>query len=267
MPIARLPTSETFYVDEGTGTPIVLIHGMGGDHTVWDLQAARLQGRFRIVRPDNLGHGRSAKPPGPWTFSQFSRQIAELLDSLSIRRAVICGFSLGGSIGEAVALDYPDRVAGLIVVSSVCARTEAEQEAVDRRVVQVAEGGPPAVVDGALKRWFTETFSREHPEVIEYWRKRLLANERGPYLEAYRLYSDVDRQLLHRIGGIKAPTLIVTGDKDPGQTPRMAHEMSRRIPGSEVRIFQGIPHMLTIEAADNLNAAIADFVDRRVAGA
>jgi len=263
MPLVRLPHSETYYVEEGSGTPLVLIHGMGGDHTVWDWQVPALRDRFRIIRPDNLGHGRSEKPAGPWKFTQFSQQIVELLDHLSIPRAVVAGFSLGGSIGQAFAADYPDRIAALIIVSSACARTAEEQAAVDARVAQVAAGGPPAVVDGALKRWFTDGFASKHPALIEYWRQRLLGNDPVPYSAVYQLYSEVDRQLLHRLGDIRTPTLVITGDKDPGQTPRMAQEMNRRIAGSELQIFPGIPHMSTLEAADQLNAAIADFAQRR----
>ncbi|MEX0810183.1 MAG: alpha/beta hydrolase [Dongiaceae bacterium] len=69
--------------------------------------------------------------------------------------------------------------------------------------------------------------------------------------------------MLHRLGEIRTPTLVITGDNDPGQTTRMAQEMNHRIAGSELQIFPGIPHMSTLEAADQLNAAIADFVQRR----
>ncbi len=265
MPLVRLPSSETFFVDEGSGTPLVLIHGMGGDHTVWDSQLAGFRDRFRIVRPDILGHGGSEKPPGPWTFTQFSRQIAELLAHLEIPRAIVCGFSLGGSIGQAVAMDHPGRVAGLVIVSSGCARTPEEQAAIEKRVEQVRAGGPSAVVDGALQRWFSAKFAEANPDLIAYWRARLLGNDYEPYCAVYRLYADIDRQLLDRLGSIRAPTLIVTGDRDPGQTPRMAHEMARRIPDSEVLIFPGIPHMLPLEAAPELDRAVKDFAARRVA--
>ena len=264
MPLVRLPSSETFYVEEGSGMPLVLVHGMGGDHTVWDSQLPGFRDRFRIIRPDILGHGQSEKPAGPWKFTQFSRQIAELLEHLRIPRAIVCGFSLGGSIGQAVAMDYPDRVAALVIVSSGCARTPEEQAAIEARVAQVREGGPPAVVNGAMKRWFSEKFSNENPALIEYWRLRLLGNAYEPYCAVYRLYADIDRQLLDRLGEIKAPTLIVTGDKDPGQTPRMANEMARRIPDSEVHIFPGVPHMLPLEAAPELDRLVKDFVARRV---
>jgi pimeloyl-ACP methyl ester carboxylesterase len=259
MPVIRLPHGKTFYVREGEGPPIVLIHGMGGDHTLWNGQASALKDRFSVIRPDNLGHGRSQKPLAPWTFSLFARQIVELLDHLGISRAIICGFSLGGSIAQAVAMEHPRRAAGVIIVSSVCARTEAEQAAVDRRVADVRKHGPAGAVEGALQRWFSPEFARSHPDVIAYWRRMVLSNSRRMYAAVYQLYSEVDRQLLGRQDRIEAPTLVITGDRDSGQPPRMSEELGRRIRNADVRIFPGIPHMLPIEAADELSAAIAEF--------
>jgi 3-oxoadipate enol-lactonase len=262
MPTVELPQGATHYEIAGSGPALVLIHGMGGDHTVWDGQVEGLRDHFLLIRPDILGHGRTHIPPAPWRYAQFSRQIAELLDHLSIQGATICGFSLGGLIAQSFAIDYPQRAAALIVVSSACERTAAEQEAVDRRVEQVRAGGAPAVVDGALQRWFTPEFVRRHPEVIAYWRAKTLANDPAAYRAVYELYADSDRQLLNRLGAIRAPTLIVTGDRDPGQTPRMAAAMASRIRGAEMRVLPGVPHMLPIEAAEALNGAVRDFHDR-----
>jgi pimeloyl-ACP methyl ester carboxylesterase len=265
MPAVQLPSSITHYEDTGRGPPMVMIHGMGGDHTVWDPSVARLSARFRLIRPDILGHGRSREspPPGPWQFSQFARQVEELLVHLDIDSAVIMGFSLGGMISQAVAIEHPARTKALVIVSSVCNRTVEEQAAIERRVKQVAAGGPAAVVEGALQRWFSPAFAERHPDVIDDWRRRTLANDPRNYALVYRLYADTDRQLLDRLGVIAAPTLILTGDRDQGQTPRMAQEMARRIKGSEVVILPGVPHMLPIEAADALSSSIIDFLDRR----
>ncbi len=265
MPAVQLPSSITYYEDNGRGPPMVMIHGMGGDRTVWDPLAAKLSDRFRLIRPDILGHGRSRQsaPPAPWQFSQFARQVAELLTHLDIDSAVIVGFSLGGMIAQAVAIEYPTRTKALVIVSSVCNRTAEEQESIERRVEQVSAGGPAAVVDGALQRWFSPEFAARHPDVIDDWRGRTLANDPRNYALVYRLYADTDRQLLDRLAGIAAPTLILTGDRDQGQTPRMAGEMARRIKGSEVAILPGVPHMLPIEAPDSLSASITGFLDRR----
>ena len=122
------------------------------------------------------------------------------------------------------------------------------------------EGGAPAVVEGALRRWFTEAFAARHPDVIAYWRSKTLSNDRDSYVSAYELYADCDRQLLHRLSEIGASTLILTGDRDLGQTPDMAREMARRIPKSKIRIFPEVAHMLPIEAAHDLNNVLREFV-------
>src|SRR5262245_41783471 len=262
MPTVHLSQGATYYERSGTGPSLVFIHGMGGDATLWNEHAAALEGRFTVVRYDIIGHGRSATLPGPWRYEQFARQLADLLDYLKIARAVVCGFSLGGNIAQCFALEHPERTAGLVVVSSACARTPEEQAAVDQRVDQVSAGGPPAVVDGALARWFGPEFAAANPDVIAYWRAKTRANDHASYLEAYRLYVDNDRQLLSRLSGIHTPTLVLTGDKDRGQTPRMAREMQSRIAGAELAIFAGVYHMLPIEAAGLLASAIADFAVR-----
>jgi pimeloyl-ACP methyl ester carboxylesterase len=239
---------------------------MGGDATLWNEHVAALEDRFTVVRYDIIGHGRSATAPGPWRYTQFARQLAELLDHLRIGRAIVCGFSLGGNIAQCFALEHPTRIVGLIVVSSACARTPEEQAAVDQRVDQVRAGGPPAVVEGAMSRWFGPEFAAANPGVIGYWRAKTLANDPTSYLEAYRLYVDNDRQLLSRLPQIRAPTLILTGDMDRGQTPRMAREMQRRIAGAELIVLPGIYHMLPVEAARPLASAIAEFAARRAGG-
>ena len=264
MPTVELPHSVTYYEDSGAGLPIVMIHGMGGDLAVWDPQVEALRYRARLLRLDILGHGRSraSTPPVPWRFSQFAQQVAELLTYLAIDRAVVVGFSLGGMIAQTVAIEYPQRTAALIIVSSVCNRTPEEQATVERRVEQVAASGPAGVVDRALQRWFSPAFTARHPEIIADWRRKTLANDPTAYLGAYQLYADTDRQLLDLLSTIRAPTLILTGDSDLGQTPRMAREMARRIAGAEVQILPGVPHMLLVEAADALSAAIPAFLSR-----
>lgn len=262
MTVATLPQGSTYFERAGSGPPLVFIHGMGGDATLWDRHAAALQDRFRVLRYDIWGHGRSGRIPAPWRFTAFARQLADLLDHLGIERAAVCGFSLGGNIAQCFALDYAARSAALIVVSSACARTAEEQAKVDLRVEQVSAGGPPAVVEGALGRWFGPDYAAAHPEVIAYWRAKTLANDPQSYADVYRLYADNDRQLLDRLSGIKTPTLILTGDQDAGQTPRMAEAMQARIPGSQRLILPGIRHMLPLEAAEPLIAAVGDFVQR-----
>jgi pimeloyl-ACP methyl ester carboxylesterase len=191
--------------------------------------------------------------------------LADLLDHLGIQKAIVVGFSLGGLIGQNFAIHNPERVLGLVVVASVCCRLPAEQNAVEVRCETVRNAGPPAVVDETIQRWFTKEFQSRHPDVVRNWREKILGNDPESYKRAYQLYRVADADFREDLHRINAPTLIVTGDRDAGQTPRMAQEMARRIPNSQVEITPGVAHMYPIEAADALIALIMRFAEMHAA--
>lgn len=260
----RLSQGLTRYRDEGQGTPILLVHGMGLKLELWDDHAADLARDHRVIRLDMLGHGQSEAPAGHWSFKEHARQIADLLDYLAIDRAFVVGFSLGGTVSQRFAIDYPNRISGLIVVASVCDRTETEQQAVLERLKQVRDGGPAAVAHAAIDRWFTVRFQAEHPDIVERWFNQILSNDHRAYANAYSVYASTDGELRHLLPGISAPTLVITGDRDAGQNPRMAAAMASRIPTCEVIILPGIAHMLPLEAPAELAETIRTFVQRGI---
>lgn len=259
MPEIVLPSGRTRFRDEGKGPAIVLIHGMGLNLELWDEHARALAGKYRVIRHDMLGHGGSDAPPGPWTFGQLARQLLELLGHLKVERPLVVGFSLGGSVAQSFAVDYPASLRGLMIVASACGRTAEEQAAVKARYETVRTEGPAGVAGGTIGRWFTPEFQQHHPAIVDRWKSQILSNSRESYANAYRLFLDTDAQLGERIRGIAVPTFVVTGDRDLGQTPRMAKTMADRISGSRTRILSNIAHMLPIEASDELVAMIVDF--------
>ena len=108
----------TAYRTAGRGAPVVLIHGVGLDATIWEAQAAALAERYRVVAYDMLGHGQSACPPGARALGDFVDQLAELLDALELRRVALVGFSMGGLVARAFAAAYPERVSHLALLST-----------------------------------------------------------------------------------------------------------------------------------------------------
>lgn len=260
MPYLTRDRVSTHYEVEGDGPAIVFIHGMGLDLSLWDDCAADLAGSFRIIRLDMIGHGRSTPLPETWGLDEHTKQVADLLDHLGVAKATIIGFSLGGTVAQRFALDYPQKTAGLIVVASVYGRTDEEQAAVEARLRVVEAEGPQGVVAGALSRWFTPDFQSRHPDVVENWRRRLSANDPRAYLNAYQIYTYGHRTFQHRLGDIHVPALVLTGDHDPGQNPRMARAMSAAIPGSEVKILSDVAHMLPLERPQALKEAIRGFM-------
>ena len=248
--------------EDGAAPPVVLVHGLGMTRAMWDWQWPALTARFRVLRYDLLGHGESAKPPGPYALTLFADQIAGLMEQLHWERAALVGFSLGGMIVRAFALAHPARAAALAILNSAHGRTEAERDAVRERVATAEAGGPAATVDEALARWFTADFAARHAEVLERVRGWILANDPAVYPLSYRVLAEGDRELAEAVSEIACPTLVMTGADDRGNSPDMARRMAALIPGAELEILPGLRHMGLAEDPEAFNRRLVGFLAR-----
>lgn len=246
------------YVIEGKGPRVVLVHGVGGVMQNWDGVVARLEDRFELLRYDLRGHGQSEKVQGPYTLADFTDDHVALLDRVGWTSAHVVGFSLGGIIAQALAIDHAARVEKLVLISAIAGRTQAEREQAQARARALASGGADTHVDAALDRWFTRAFQAAHPEVIEQRRRQAAAQDRECYAAAYRVLAHDDlADALHRI---PHDTLVMTGELDAGSTPRMAELMARLIPRAQLQILPGLRHSVLLEAPELIASRIATFL-------
>ncbi len=247
--------------DRGRGAALTLVHGVGLDRSMWEQHARALCGEYRVLCPDLPGHGRS--PPlgvATPTLAALAASLSALLGRLGVERTALVGFSLGALVAQRFACDYPQQVSHLVLLSSVCERSAAQREAVAQRVALAESEGGAALVEAALERWFSPRFAASEPGVIEAVRARLLANDPRGFLPAYRLFADADRELEGLAARIEAPTLVMTGELDPGSTPAMSRRLADLIQGAQLRIVPGARHMLPVEFAALTIAAIRDFL-------
>jgi (E)-2-((N-methylformamido)methylene)succinate hydrolase len=252
------PGLVTHYAVEGTGPPLLLIHGVGARLDSWDDVVAALGGRFTTIRYDLRGHGDSTKVPGPYSVELFAADAVALLDHLGIARCHVAGFSLGGLVAQRLALDAPGRVAGLVLLSTVAGRTDEEQRRVLERLALVEHGIPGEHFRRSLERWFSDEFRRRHPDVLERYAARNMENDPACYAAAYRVLAMTDlADELHRI---QAPTLVVTGEGDVGSNPRMATLMHGAIPGSRLQILPGLRHSILTEAPAQVAHLLEEFL-------
>ncbi len=253
---------DTAYEMAGEGPKVVLVHGLGMNRAMWDWQWPALTGRFNVLRYDLLGHGESAKPRDPYSLPRFAKQIHDLLDQLRWNSVALVGFSLGGMIVRAFALAYPERTRALAILNSAHDRTEAERDAVRKRVAEAAEGGPGATIEGALARWFTADFAAAHPEVLERVRDWIMLNEKDVYPLSYSVLAEGDIELAKRLGEIRCPALVMTGEEDRGNTPDMSRRMAAQLPNAELEILSGLRHMGLAESPKAFNPRLLDFLTR-----
>ncbi len=177
-----------YWDEDGDGRPVMLIHGVGADGTSWDKIAPALAPDFRALRLDLRGHGRSGHIEGTLSLDDFVRDVVDVLEACAVPAAHLVGFSLGGMIAQGIALQHPDRVRRLVLLSAVAGRTPEERERVQARLAILREQGIAAITAAAQERWFTPEFIARHPDVVQR-RMRQLQENHAPSV----------RRSLHRV--------------------------------------------------------------------
>ena len=247
---------------DGTGPPLVLIHGVLMDHRMWERQVANLANDFRVICLDMLGHGEAPDPPGPRTLDDFVEQVHEVLQCVcGEERAVLLGFSMGGLIAQAYGIRYGRSLRGLILMSAVYDRSPAERDTVMARLANLEGEGIEGVVSLALQRWFREDERRDYPLEIDEIVAWLRAGDADAKTKAYRVFATSDSQTAGRIHEIACPTLVMTGDGDAGSPPHMSQAMAAQIPDARLRILPRQQHMMAVLDAENVSDEIRDFVN------
>jgi pimeloyl-ACP methyl ester carboxylesterase len=246
----------------GSGTTLVLIHGVALDLTMWARISERLAADFRVVLYDTIGHGPGPHPASPYDIVQYADQLNEILETLAIESCIPVGFSMGGLIAEQFALSYPQKTKALVVLNSVFQRSEAERAEVIKRVIAAETATEFVGLAAGIERWFTPSFREAHPEVVAQVAKQMAQNDLRAFAAAYRVFATADETIAPRIGEIKCPALIATGSDDQRSTAVMAVRLAERLPNGRAEILPAQRHLTPIEIPDELASMIGDFVAR-----
>lgn len=236
---------------------VVLLHGVGLDHTVWDAVRPLLDPSYDVRCPDLPGHGAG----GPVPDDLDLRTLAELTAPEVPAGSHLVGFSLGALVGQQLAAHRPALVASLTSVSSVCRRTDAERTAVLARLDDASQDFAGSV-EASLARWFADT--AVPPATVEHTRAVLLANRRTDYLRCYRVFATGDAEIAAALPTITVPALAVTGADDPGSTPDMTRRLAESLPECRAEVVPGARHMLPVQEPALLARTINEFIGGRV---
>lgn len=235
----------------GTGSDLVLLHGVGLDHRIWQRCAGPLARRHRVLSLDLPGHGRAPRVREPLSLAGLADQVAAQIPG----RVHLAGFSLGALIAQQLALAYSDQVASLTLISPVANRSAGQASAVRERL-QASERDFAAAAGASVNRWMTPEWQRREPELAEEVLDTLLRNDHTSYLACYRVFATGDRELWPRLGAIRVPTLCITGGEDTGSTPVMTEALAATLPRARAVVIPGARHLLPLEHPDALTAHI-----------
>lgn len=223
--------------------PVVLVHSAGTDLRMWDPGLSALRERFRVIRYDARGHGRSDVPPPPYTLDGLGGDLVGILDALGVATTHVVGASLGGLLALWLAVRRPERV-GRVVVAGAAARI-GSPASWQERADAVRRGGTEAVVDLVMRRFFSEGFRREHGHVVAGFADVLRRQAPDGYVGTCLALRDAD--LRDEVSSIRAPSLVLVGGEDVSTPPSEADALSRAIPGARLTVLEGAGHLCTVE--------------------
>jgi 3-oxoadipate enol-lactonase len=241
------------------GAPVVMLsHSLGSSAVMWGPQLKALEPHFRVLRYDTRGHGGSDAPPGAYSLDELVADAVALLDALGIGEVHFVGLSMGGMIGQGLALGHAGRLASLALCSTSALIPEAAQPVIQERIDTARREGMAALADGTLARWFTPAFVKRNPPELEAIRRQFLATP----VEGYIGCTEAIRRLnyLDRLAGIRLPTLIVVGEDDPGTPLSASQAMNERISGSRLAVIPKMLHLNNIETPEVFNRHLMDFL-------
>lgn len=264
MPTVELPDATIHYKVWGEGPPVLGIMGFGLDQRFWASQIGAITARNSFITLNNRGIGRSKGEP-PTTIEGMAADALAVLDHLQIDRAVAFGASMGGAIAQRIALEHPDRVAGLILAVTWARPVEfmRRQHEVARMIIE--SHGPRALIDASLVRMFTPQFFEAGAETIDRMVAAFYASE-GPGLPSREaLVAQLDaidkHDALAELPRIRCPVLVLGAKMDVMAPFFASEEIARAIPGAELAAFE-TGHACMIEEMEAVNDRISAWLAR-----
>jgi pimeloyl-ACP methyl ester carboxylesterase len=261
MPHAISDGARIHYTVEGEGAPVLLIPGLGMSAATWAAAGGRLARSRRAIYADPRGSGESDTPDQPYTGSLVAADMTAVLDHAGVEQADVVGMSMGGMIAQHLALEQPERVRTLTLVSTYAATDEWTARVLDERRWLIDQGGLAAQFRLSIFFVFSPQAFREMPDFIHGLETRLAAHP--PDERAYRRQLEFCRNhdTAVRLGALRMPTLVVVGSHDVLTSPALARELAELVPGARYEEIAGASHGMIWEHSGRIADLLSAFLD------
>lgn len=271
MPILDTNGTQIAYSLSGSGTPLLLISGVGYGAWFWNKILPALADRFHVITFDNRGAGESGKPDGPYTVPMMAADTAGLLDQLNLTNVIVLGHSLGGFVAQELAISRPDLVGHLILASTnhggpniIPITPQAMQVFTDR------SGDPTELVKRGVAIATAPGFAERHPEVLQELLAYRFTNPVPPVQYTAQVMAGAGmaaftpEEVMRRMAAITIPTLILFGEHDQVVPPGNALLLADKLGNAQTVILPGAGHIFPIEQPRATVNAIFNFLGHEV---
>ena len=255
---------ETNYELHGEeGAPwLTFSHSLACSLRMWDGQVAEFKDRFRILVYDTRGHGGSEAPKGPYTLEMLAEDLKQLLAQLDIKKTNYVGLSMGGMIGQTLALTEPRLFDRVVLADTGHAQTPETLKQWDERIRTAETKGMQPLVQGTLERWFTEPFRKSKPDVVGKIAKLIQSTPVPGYVGCCQAIAKLNTTA--RLKAIRHPVLAIAGEQDaaaPG-----TRYIGENVPGAKLVMIPQAAHIANIEQPEAFNRALRDFLSSPASG-
>ncbi len=236
---------------------IVLSHALGCDLSMWDALANSLAREHRVIAYDHRGHGRSGVPDGAYTMAQLADDAERLLAEIGAGPVIWIGLSMGGMVGQELALRHPARVQALVIANSTGRYPPENLPLWQQRIDAVRAGGMAAIADMVLARYFSDAFRAARPAIVERFRRRLLSTDAAGYLGCCFAVRDVDT--LDRLARLALPALVIAGELDQGTPVEFSRALADKLRG-KLAVIPAAAHLSVTEEPAEFERIVRDFI-------
>lgn len=263
MPHQTVNGISIYYEEQGKGEPLILINGLAFPMDLWFAQIQELSKDFRVIALDNRGIGRTDKPDVEYSVAQMASDTVGLLKAMGIEKANIAGLSMGGFIGQEIALSYPEVVNRLILIATSMGSAKSWEMGKpfwDKAMVEMQGKTPEQIYRMDLTMMAAPGFAASHPDVIEKGVQLRMKNVQPlhGFLRQYGACAAFDAY--NRTGKISQPTLIILGKNDPIFPIPLAPDFQKTLPGAKMIIYENCGHAILLEKPDRLSQDIREFL-------
>ncbi len=237
---------------------VMLSHSLASSLKMWEPQIEMLRLHFRVLRYDTRGHGQSQTTSPPYTLELLAEDAIGLLDALSIEQVHWVGLSMGGMIGQAIALNFPQRLLSLSLCDTSSIVPPEMQPVWEERIEGVRTIGMTSQFEATMERWFTPSYLQSHSPMLSLIKEEFLATPAEGYIGC----ASAIRQLnyLNRLSKINLPTLIMVGEDDPATPVSASQAIHERIKNSKLIVLPSTRHLSNIEQAEAFNRHLLEFL-------
>lgn len=247
-------------LDGPPGAPVLgLANALGTSLELWDANVPYWTPRFRVLRYDQRGHGRSPIPDTACTVGDLGRDVLELLDRLELDTVSFCGISLGGATGLWLAANAPHRVERLVVACSSATFGGSDQWL--ERAAAVRAEGLASIADAVVARWFTPAFAAAEPGIVRTHREALLRTPAEGYAACCEAIAAWDFR--DELGTVAVDTLVIAGADDPATPVDHSEEIARGVASGRLEVLEHAAHLANLERPEAFGQLVASHVGER----